>query len=245
MVKILYILWYIWKARNDKKFNNKNWTIWKIHHAANADCQVTRSVLQDVIHSSITEQTSHLTHQNEVHLPGCTNMQEHRRNNIEEDHIPFRTYQHFCRDMPQLPLYRICTPAMLQGLNIYTDASIPPDQTIMVNHNAGLGVFLQSSGPLHNFNVYIQANLAFVSSVFTAEAAALALAAILVRRLNISEANSSPTISNLSPTLTLLLQYNFQDGIPRFILNILRMQAKEDTSGSIRYLETSIELLMS
>jgi hypothetical protein len=205
MVKILYILWYIWKARNDKKFNNKNWTIWKIHHAANADCQVTRSVLQDVIHSSITEQTSHLTHQNEVHLPGCTNMQEHRRTNIEEDHIPFRTYQHFCRDMPQLPLYRICTPAMLQGLNIYTDASIPPDQTIMVNHNAGLGVFLQSSGPLHNFNVYIQANLAFVSSVFTAEAAALALAAILVRRLNISEANSSPTISNLSPTLTLLL----------------------------------------
>jgi hypothetical protein len=125
MVKILYIIWYIWKAKNDKRFNNKNWTVWQIHHAAKADCQVTRSVLQDGIHSSITEQTSHLTHQNEVHLPGCTNMQEHRRTNIEEDHIPFRTYQHFCRDMPQLPLYRICPPAMLQGLNIYTNASIP------------------------------------------------------------------------------------------------------------------------
>jgi hypothetical protein len=116
---------------------------------------------------------------------------------------------------------------MLQGLNIYTDASIPPDQTIMDNHNAGLGVFLQSSGPLHNFNVYIQANLASVSSVFTAEAAALALAAILVRRLNISEA----TFLSDNQQLVTYLNSTSAVQLPRWDAKIYTQHFKNASEG--------------
>jgi len=34
--KILITLWHIWKARNDKRFARKNWTIWQVHHAVAA-----------------------------------------------------------------------------------------------------------------------------------------------------------------------------------------------------------------
>jgi len=36
MQKIFIIMWYIWKARNDKRFAKKNWTAWQIHHAVAA-----------------------------------------------------------------------------------------------------------------------------------------------------------------------------------------------------------------
>jgi hypothetical protein len=30
-IQTISTLWYIWKARNDKKFNNKTWTAQQIH----------------------------------------------------------------------------------------------------------------------------------------------------------------------------------------------------------------------
>jgi hypothetical protein len=31
--KILVTLWYLWKARNDQRFQRKTWTLWQLHHA--------------------------------------------------------------------------------------------------------------------------------------------------------------------------------------------------------------------
>lgn len=41
--KIWYIttLWYIWKARNDKRFSRRNWTPCQVHHAVATDIVVT------------------------------------------------------------------------------------------------------------------------------------------------------------------------------------------------------------
>ena len=36
MQKILITMWYLWKARNDKRFANKNCTAWQLHHAVAA-----------------------------------------------------------------------------------------------------------------------------------------------------------------------------------------------------------------
>jgi len=36
MQKILITMWYLWKARNDKKIANKNCTAWQLHHAVAA-----------------------------------------------------------------------------------------------------------------------------------------------------------------------------------------------------------------
>jgi hypothetical protein len=55
-MKILNILWYLWKARNDKKFNNKCWTPRQVQHAANPDFKVAQSVLQEDDYSLNDEQ---------------------------------------------------------------------------------------------------------------------------------------------------------------------------------------------
>ena len=34
--RIMTTLWYIWKARNDKRFARKIWTIWQVHRAVAA-----------------------------------------------------------------------------------------------------------------------------------------------------------------------------------------------------------------
>jgi hypothetical protein len=34
--KILITLWYLWKARNDNRFNRKTWTPWQVHHVIQA-----------------------------------------------------------------------------------------------------------------------------------------------------------------------------------------------------------------
>jgi len=36
MFKTLFFLWYIWKARNDCRFNRRTWTSLQIHQAAKA-----------------------------------------------------------------------------------------------------------------------------------------------------------------------------------------------------------------
>jgi len=40
--EILTRLWYIWKARNDFRFNNKKWSVQKVCHELNADIQISR-----------------------------------------------------------------------------------------------------------------------------------------------------------------------------------------------------------
>jgi hypothetical protein len=56
LIKILNILWYLWKARNDKRLNNKCWSARQVHHAANADFTIAQSVLQEHDHSLNEEQ---------------------------------------------------------------------------------------------------------------------------------------------------------------------------------------------
>lgn len=38
--RILTILWYIWKARNDTRFKNKKWSVLQIHHAVAVDIKL-------------------------------------------------------------------------------------------------------------------------------------------------------------------------------------------------------------
>jgi hypothetical protein len=35
------ILWYIWKARNDLRFNNKKWTVWHVYSCTAAEIRMS------------------------------------------------------------------------------------------------------------------------------------------------------------------------------------------------------------
>jgi hypothetical protein len=87
-------------------------------------------------------------------------------------------------EQPQVPLCRITLLDNLDGIHVYTDAFISPDQNQPINRNAVIGVFFVCSNLGH-----LKAHLASASSVFMAEAAALALAGTIIRNLGINEAS--------------------------------------------------------
>jgi len=40
LTHIILLLWYIWKARNDNRFNDKTWTAWSVHQAVKSHAYV-------------------------------------------------------------------------------------------------------------------------------------------------------------------------------------------------------------
>jgi ribonuclease HI len=211
IVKTLYILWYLWKARNDKRFSNKNWTYWQVHNAANADYQTFVTVLQDETQkNNIVPRAYHNAGNTQVptqpeNLEANINLAAAILNNNNSSVT-------LTIEQPQPPLYRISMPNLLQGLKIYTDASIAPDTNPATNRIAGLGVFFINPGIHQNLNVYVKATLRSVSSVFTAEVAALALAGTIVRRINYQEA----TFLSDSQQLVTFINSNNEDQLPRW-----------------------------
>lgn len=85
--------------------------------------------------------------------------------------------------------YTTHTPAMLQGIQCYADASTPPDQASMTNKLAGIGVFIVNTQVQPTQTVYIKAKLTNSSSVIMAEAAALALAAAVANSMDLNNIN--------------------------------------------------------
>lgn len=152
--RIITTLWYLWKARNDKRFNNKSWTVFQVHSAVSADMATTLLILDkiqdeaqtgtqqgDNPHSQgmnftiagagaqgrplLTETT---TGRNLLMNEEC---REHNRNNSELQ--------------PKAPLYRLCYPIFLSGTRCYTDAATSPDQEPQTPRKAGLGIFIINS----------------------------------------------------------------------------------------------------
>jgi hypothetical protein len=49
LTKTLFLLWYIWKARNDKRFQRKSWTSFQVHNAAATHFQTNLSAWENTI----------------------------------------------------------------------------------------------------------------------------------------------------------------------------------------------------
>jgi hypothetical protein len=47
LIKTLYVMWYLWKARNDKCYNNKDWNARQVLYTANADFEITHNILHE------------------------------------------------------------------------------------------------------------------------------------------------------------------------------------------------------
>lgn len=85
--------------------------------------------------------------------------------------------------------YQVTAPALLQGHRCYVDASTSPDQPSQQPRMAGLGIFILHLQDHFTEAIYIKAKLQACTSVLMAEAVALALAAVIVQKLNITGIN--------------------------------------------------------
>ena len=135
MMVILTTMWYIWKARNERRFHNKSWTVWQVHHAVAAGiaANLHQAHQQGNQDHKITLLLGPSTYQGMGLLAtgsGADDVHESR-------HLPM-----LMQTLPSPPWYRVQLPALLPGTRCYTDASTSPDMQQQVRRTAGLGVLI-------------------------------------------------------------------------------------------------------
>lgn len=82
-------------------------------------------------------------------------------------------------------IHLVTHPSLLEGVQCYTDASISPDSLSTNLRNAGLGVFIVNAHLQPVQTIHVKATLNAATLVLMAEAAALALAAIVTHKLGL------------------------------------------------------------
>ena len=87
--------------------------------------------------------------------------------------------------------------AILPGTRCYSDVSIDPDQNLHLPRIAGLGVFITNNQTQPTQSIYIQGRISNAISVLMAEAAALALAAVVASLLNLRPPNEQIRFLNM------------------------------------------------
>jgi hypothetical protein len=195
-------LWYIWKARNDKRFNNKTWMVWQVHNAMTADIKVNLLQKEQEPDQQATEQQPHqhdafgahnLHQSNKGMFPSnagtsnSTQAAQPQGTRSTNDHPHRKLIGNSTAPTP--PLYRSMLPALLPGTRCYSDASIDPDQNSPSSRRANLGVFIINTQAHPAQSIYIQGMISNATSVLMAEAAALALAAMVASLLNLCPPN--------------------------------------------------------
>lgn len=78
-------------------------------------------------------------------------------------------------------------PALLEGVRCYSDASTAPDLPTLSPRPASIGLFIINTQVNPVQTIYIKARMIGTTSVLMAEAAAIALAAVVTQRLNLQQ----------------------------------------------------------
>jgi len=149
----LFFLWYIWKARNDIRFQRKTWTANLIRLAAAAHINAHLDALQNPVSLDISLYTNN------------TSAGTEKRSFQASD--PFL----------------VSFPSSFAGTRCYTDATTLPDNQTSGTTQAGLGVFIINTDENPPISIFVKALLQESSSVLMAESAALALATDLLNQI--------------------------------------------------------------
>jgi hypothetical protein len=178
--RIWTTLWYIWKARNDIRFNRKKWTVWQVHHAVQTDIEIASSYNNTCEDTGITvvdpsKGNKILLQVQNSHSAG-TLQQGGRAEGIQR-------HEDFQMGLPSNDI--TCRlPVMPLGAKCYTDASLTTDIGEQQPRMAGIGIFIIDPARRHKF--FIKAQVKRSTSVLMAEAAAMATAATIIRLLNMN-----------------------------------------------------------
>ena len=64
LISVITTLWYIWRARNDNRFNNRTWTVQQVHFNIQAEISVITNSLSEK--SSMNDDHNHLSNQDDT-----------------------------------------------------------------------------------------------------------------------------------------------------------------------------------
>jgi len=144
LCKIFFLIWYIWKAHNDKRFQRRTWTSHQIQQAANAHIN------------------SHLDALNEQTL-------SHLHNSLLPTHNRYAgTHQGSHQSISATDQLLVCSLTSIAGIRCYTDASTTLDTTASVPRQAGLGIFIINTDVQLPLSIFIKATMQDSSSVIMA-----------------------------------------------------------------------------
>jgi len=190
--RILITMWYLWNARNDTHFQRKSWTPWQVHHAVAAHT-ATLLALHDSQQPPTEPQPSGMTDRDHRLPPTHTDASpvlpwhvSHNTQGIANSAAGMNQIGHRAQEEINIPTNRpnLQIPALIPGVRCYVDASTAPDHPSLPPRMAGLGIFFVNTQVQPAQMIYIKAQMSGTHSVLMAEAAALALAAVLNDALN-------------------------------------------------------------
>lgn len=133
MLTFLTTLWYIWRARNDHRFNNKKWTVFQVHNAVKADIAATSQCFQQYGEQVQLDNEAQTTrHEDQLRNQGINLSIADRLAQPSLDRSR-RIPPLSIAPRPASPFFRADFPALLLGTRIYTDASCAPDMRHQVS----------------------------------------------------------------------------------------------------------------
>lgn len=189
--KILITMWYLWKARNDTRFQRKPWTPWQVHQAVAAHI-ATQQAAEDMQDHATASQPTGRMGSSTTTTATCLTRRQHTTQRTTGMNLSYAgMVRADCHTEPsssiiQIDRNTIQVPALLPGVRCFADASLLPDNPSRPSRTAGLGILFVNTQvhPAQTIYIYIKAFMTGAHSVIKAEAATLALAAIVSDKLN-------------------------------------------------------------
>ena len=145
----------------------------------------------------------------------------------------------------QMDRYTIQMLASLPGVRCYVDASTALDHPSQQPRLAGLGIFFVNTQVQPAQTIYIKAHMPATQSVIMAEAAALALAALVNNRLGLTTQHSSRTVNSWYTFSTQRIKPILQTGESSLLLRFSLPAPLNAKQRSTRSIGLSILLLIA